>query len=89
MVDMSTKEGLSEAEYLAVVERIQQAMCIEPFRPDVTDVVMLIGAWRVQQRENERLRAELEQALAFADHSKRGCCEWHILKRQAVDTAAD
>lgn len=99
---MSTKEGLTEDEYLAIVERLQRAMMIEPFRPDVTDVVMLIGTWRVQQREierlsrrlewheamtqeverlnaeNERLRAELEQALT-TDHSKRGCCEWHIL----------
>jgi len=58
---MSIKEGLTEDEYLAVVERIQQAMCIEPFRPDVADVVLLIGAWQVQQRENDRLRVALEK----------------------------
>ena len=90
---------MSEDEYLALVERIQQAMCIEPFRPDVTDVVMLIGEWQVQHHEIERLRTELhrvaegrrgqreradglraalDEALAI-DHSKRGCCEWHVL----------
>jgi ABC-type phosphate transport system auxiliary subunit len=66
-MDKSIKEGLTEAEYLAVVERIQQAMCIEPFRPDVTDVVMLIGAWRVQQRENERLLLNNAELSAECD----------------------
>jgi hypothetical protein len=48
--------GLSEDEYLALVERIQKSMMWEPFRPDVVDVVALIGAWRVQQHEIERWR---------------------------------
>ena len=49
--------GLSEDEYLTIVEHIQQAMCIEPFRPDAADVVALIGDWQVLHREIERLRA--------------------------------
>ena len=28
--------------------------------------------------ENERLRAALAEVLTI-DHSKRGCCEWHVL----------
>jgi hypothetical protein len=45
--------GLSEDEYLTIVEHIQQAMCI--------DVVALIGDWQVLHREIERLRAELHR----------------------------
>ena len=63
---MPTKKiGLNEDEYLAIVERIQQAMCIEPFRPDAADVMVLIGTCRVLNQEIERLRAELKQAWAL------------------------
>lgn len=50
-----TTKGLSEAEYLDIVERVQKAMCVEPFRPDVADVVALVGAWRVERGEVDRL----------------------------------
>lgn len=60
--------GLTEKDYLDIVERIQQAMCIEPFQPDVTDVISLIGAWRVQQQEIDRLRTELHRV----SESRRG-----------------
>lgn len=62
---MTDKPGLSEAEYLDIVERIQQAMCIEPFRPEVTDVVMLIGEWRVQQREYADLLAQANRTAGI------------------------
>ena len=61
---MTDKPGLNEGEYLALVERIQKAMCIEPFRPDVTDVVVLIGTVQVLNQENERLRAINGEAVA-------------------------
>ena len=77
-MDKSIKEGLTEDEYLAVVERIQQAMCIEPFRPDVTDVVMLIGAWRVQQRENERLLLNNAELSAECDQWGEKVAELHV-----------
>jgi hypothetical protein len=48
-----------EDGHLAVVERIEQAMSIEPFRPGLADVIALIGAWRQLNNENGRLRAEL------------------------------
>jgi len=37
---------MTEDEYLGVVERIQMAMAIEPFRPEMTDVVRLLADWR-------------------------------------------
>ena len=71
---MTDKPGLNEDEYLALVERIQQAMCIEPFQPDVTDVVVLIGTCRMLNTEIERLRtrnktleARLDQILILAN----------------------
>ncbi|HEY1292818.1 MAG TPA: hypothetical protein VGJ60_07065 [Chloroflexota bacterium] len=57
-----TEPALNETEYLALVERIQQAMCIEPFRPDVADVIVLIGTCRALNDEIERLRAERDEA---------------------------
>jgi hypothetical protein len=63
-MDKSTKPGLNEDEYLALVERIQQAMCIEPFRPDVTDVIVLIGTCQVLNREIERLKRLYDDVYA-------------------------
>jgi hypothetical protein len=53
---------MTEDEYLDLVERIQKAMMIEPFRPDVADVVTLIGNWQTHAREIERLRAVAESS---------------------------
>ena len=61
---MTSKVGLNETEYLDLVERIQKAMTIEPFRPDVTDVVVLIGTVQVLNREIERLETESERLRA-------------------------
>lgn len=63
---MTTPEplGLTEKDYLDIVERIQQAMCVEPFQPGMADVVRLIEAWRGQQHKIERLHAEIEQWIA-------------------------
>ncbi len=55
---------MSEDEYLALVERIQQAMAIEPFRPPLIDVVKLLSDWRDLSNQNERLRVENAQLLA-------------------------
>jgi len=72
---MTSKIGLSEDEYFDIVERIQKAMCIEPFRPDTADVVALIGAWQLLNSENERLRAEVErltfEAMRWAEDNER------------------
>lgn len=62
---VSEKPGLNEDEYLALVERIQQAMCIEPFHLDMTDVVVLIGTCRVLDGEIKRLWAVVETASAM------------------------
>ena len=48
---------MSEDDYLAIVQRIQQAMAIEPFRPPLIDVVKLLSDWRDLTNQNERLRA--------------------------------
>lgn len=71
---MSDKPGLNEDEYIALVERVQQAMCIEPFHPDVTDVVVLIGTCRMLNTEieglrtrNKTLEARLDQILILAN----------------------
>jgi hypothetical protein len=37
---------MSEHDYLDVVEHIQKAMAIEPFRPPLIDVLMLLSDWR-------------------------------------------
>jgi hypothetical protein len=37
---------MSEHDYLDVVEHIQKAMAIEPFRPPLVDVLMLLSDWR-------------------------------------------
>jgi len=66
-VDRSNKPGLSEDEYLAIVENVQKAMMIEPFRPAMTDVVALIGAWRLQQHEIERLLVDNAELSAECD----------------------
>jgi len=61
---MPTKEvGLNEGEYLAIVGRIQQAMCIEPFRPDAADVIVLIGTCQMLNQEIGRLRAAHAQQV--------------------------
>lgn len=76
---MTPKPMLSEGEYLDLVGRIQQAMAIEPFRPSMADVVTLIGEWRLQHHELDRLRAawaavkeswwqgDSEQAVAYME----------------------
>jgi hypothetical protein len=64
---MSDNRGLSEDEYLDIVENIQKAMMIEPFRPDMTDVVALIGAWRLQNNEIRQLRAMIDEIAAEDD----------------------
>lgn len=46
-----------EAYYLAIVERVQQAMAITPFMPNAADVVWLLAEWR---RLDGRVR-QLEQ----------------------------
>jgi len=52
---------MSEDDYLATVERIQQAMAIEPFRPPLIDVVKLLSDWRDLSNQNKRQRAALVQ----------------------------
>jgi hypothetical protein len=47
---------MSEDEYLGVVLRIQQAMAIEPFQPDLVDVVKLLSDWRTLTNQVERLQ---------------------------------
>jgi len=59
---MTTKTTMTEDEYLALVERVQQAMCIEPFRPAMQDVMVLIAEWRLLSNETERLRAAIQEA---------------------------
>ena len=58
---------MNEDEFVALVERIQRAMCIEPFRPDVTDVVVLIGTVRMLNREVARLRGMIDEIAAEDD----------------------
>jgi hypothetical protein len=57
---------VSEDQFLAIVDSIQRAMMVEPFCPDMDDVVTLIGERRLLHRrlvdaeaENERLRMRL------------------------------
>jgi seryl-tRNA synthetase len=76
---MTTEQ--TEEEYLAIVERIQQAMCIEPFRLDVTDVVRLIGAWRAQEREVERLRADRDELVRRVE-------EWQASTARQIEVTA-
>jgi hypothetical protein len=58
---------MSEDDYLATVERIQQAMAIEPFCPPLIDVLKLLSDWRGLSNQNERLRADLESVVADRD----------------------
>jgi hypothetical protein len=59
---------MSEDDYLATVERIQQAMAIEPFRPPLIDVVKLLSDWRDLSNQNERLReVEIKSLEAECD----------------------
>src|SRR5215831_2774526 len=51
---------MAEDEYIDLVERVQQAMAIEPFRPRIPDVIVLLAEWRLLRNENERLRAQLK-----------------------------
>lgn len=60
---MSGQAPVTEDEYLAIAERIEQAMAIEPFRPRMIDVVQLLVGWREQYAEAARLR-EAGQLLA-------------------------
>lgn len=64
---MATKPGLTEDEYLALVERIQQAMCIEPFCPNMDDVILLIGEWPPQRRKIRRLEEALDMVAEERD----------------------
>jgi hypothetical protein len=95
---MTTKVGLNEDEYLALVERIQKAMCIEPFRPDVTDVVVLIGTVQILNREIERLRAALnwhatdnmpQERLAREMFAEAAQMDFNTPQRLATHWAAD
>lgn len=54
--NISYRGPMSEDDYLALVLRIQQAMAIEPFQPDIVDVVKLLSDWRTLTNDNERLR---------------------------------
>jgi hypothetical protein len=54
---------MAENDYLDLVLRIQKAMVIEPFQPSVIDVVKLLSDWRDWSRENERLRAALQEIV--------------------------
>lgn len=58
---------MSEGEYLAAVERIQQAMAIEPFRPPLVDVVKLLADWRVLRNDADRLLADNAELSAECD----------------------
>src|SRR5580765_845055 len=59
---------MTEDEYLDTVERIQQAMCIEPFRPPVADVVALIGERQLLRRERDALREANASLLLSVDN---------------------
>jgi hypothetical protein len=57
---------LTEDQFIELVDSIQRAMMVEPFCPDIDDVVTLIGERRLLHRrlveteaENERLRTRL------------------------------
>jgi hypothetical protein len=70
MMDKSTNPvsyvgPMSEEDYLAVVERIQQAMAIEPFRPPLIDVVKLLSDWRDLSNQNERLKTTINDLVAL------------------------
>ncbi len=64
---MSDNPGLSEDEYLDIVERIQKAAMIEPFCPSVADVVALVGQYRVYERLLRDRDAEVERLRASFD----------------------
>jgi hypothetical protein len=76
---------MSEEDYLAVVEHIQQAMAIEPFCPPLIDVVKLLSDWRDLSSEIERLRqAGLQLAADTATESAMKDAE---IQRLLVDNA--
>jgi hypothetical protein len=61
-------------KYLDVVERIQQAMAVEPFHPSATDVVWLLSQWRrlrgrlaESEAENDQWQEKLAQVWAERD----------------------
>lgn len=62
---LSYRGPMSEDAYLALVERIQKAMVIEPFQPSVVDVVKLLSDWRDWSREIKQLK---EDAFLGAEH---------------------
>jgi len=64
---MTDKATMTEDEYLALVERVQQAMCIEPFRPSLQDVVVLIAEWRLLHNEVDRLLVDNAELSAECD----------------------
>lgn len=58
---------MSEDDYLALVTRLQQAMCIEPFRPSLIDVMLLASEWRMHSTEIERLLVDNAELSAECD----------------------
>lgn len=76
---------MSEDDYLALVTRLQQALCIEPFRPSVIDVMLLASEWRMHSAEIERLRATLEQ-IARSPYALGGT---GLLAREALARPKD
>lgn len=80
---------MSEDEYLAIVERIQQAMAIEPFQPSVIDVVKLLSDWRdwsktrhllAEEREAWKTRA-LEESAENDQWQKKQTESWAEIER--------
>lgn len=70
---------MTEDEYLAIVYRIQQAMAIEPFVPNMGDVIQLLDDWRAHEVRLRDLRmawaavkeswgqGDSEQAVAYME----------------------
>lgn len=65
---ISYRGPMSEEDYLALVLRIQQAMAIEPFAPDLVDVVKLLADWRtLTDKTQELLTAHGERSMSLVD----------------------
>jgi hypothetical protein len=76
---------MSEDQFIAIVDGIQRAMMVEPFCPDLDDVVTLIGERRLLSRrlvdaeaENERLRMRLIAAEKANDVWQRKFAEMRV-----------
>lgn len=76
---------MSEDDYLAVVERIQQAMAIEPFQPSVVDVVKLLSDWRDLSNAKHMLAEEREAWKARAREESAENDQWQ--RKQAESWA--